>query len=116
MTPTPCGAAARPRSLAGVRASRAMARAIRLAEEPPPVRLPRKLPQPIACASHSTTVRSIVTAAGAERHAHILVEYAGEQVGDRAHRFTGTQHVAEKTPVLHARVFDHLVQSRHGLR
>ena len=58
-----------PVSFAGARASRAIARAIRLADEPPPVRLPTNSRQPIACASQPTTTRSSVTADGDERHA-----------------------------------------------
>src|SRR5579884_1377821 len=46
-----------------------MASPIRFAGEPPPVRLPEKPLQPIASASHPTTVCSIVTAAGEERQA-----------------------------------------------
>src|SRR6516225_7951926 len=42
---------------------------MRFADEPPPVRLPAKPRQPIASASHPTTTRSMVTAAGAERQA-----------------------------------------------
>ena len=58
-----------PRSLAGIFASRAIAKAIRFALDPPPVRIPRKLSQPMASANQPTTVRSIVTAAGADRQA-----------------------------------------------
>src|SRR6185503_12732977 len=53
----------------GARASRAIARPIRFAIEPPPVKLPVKPEQPIASASHRTTSCSIVIAAGDERHA-----------------------------------------------
>jgi hypothetical protein len=58
-----------PRSSVLARASRAIASAIRLAVEPPPVKLPPKPGTPIASASHRTTTRSIVTAPGDERHA-----------------------------------------------
>jgi hypothetical protein len=56
-----------PVSFAGSFASRAMASAMRLAEEPPPQRLPAKPGQPTASASQPTTVLSTVVAAGAER-------------------------------------------------
>jgi hypothetical protein len=49
--------------------SRAIASPIRLASDPPPVRLPVKPGQPTASASHRRTVRSTVTAAGLDRHA-----------------------------------------------
>jgi hypothetical protein len=42
---------------------------MRLASEAPLVKLPTKPPQPIASASQPITVRSTVTAAGAERQA-----------------------------------------------
>ena len=57
-----------PVSLAGSFASRAMASAIRFADEPPPHRLPEKPAQPTASAIQPTTACSIVIAAGAERH------------------------------------------------
>jgi hypothetical protein len=56
-----------PVSLAGSFASRAIARAMRLAAEPPPHRLPMKPGHPTASASQPTTVRSIVVPAGADR-------------------------------------------------
>jgi len=65
MTPPGCA----PPSFAGARDSRAIMSAMRLADEPPPVRLPTKPGQPIASASQPTTTRSMVTAAGAERQA-----------------------------------------------
>ena len=58
-----------PDSLAGSRASRAIARPIRLAMEPPPHRLPLNPSQPSAPARPRTICRSMVTAAGAERQA-----------------------------------------------
>src|SRR4051794_10833282 len=42
---------------------------MRFAKEPPDVKLPLSLGQPIAFASHCTTVRSIVVAAGPDRQA-----------------------------------------------
>src|SRR5215813_10435645 len=59
----------KPRSFAGVLASRAIAKAMRLALDPPEVRVPLKPEHPIACANQEITVRSMVTAAGAERQA-----------------------------------------------
>lgn len=59
----------KPSTLAGAFASRAMASPIRLAAEPPLVRMPLKSGQPTASEIQDTTVRSIVAAAGAERHA-----------------------------------------------
>ena len=55
--------------IVGARASRAIASAIRFAIEPPPLRLPLNPLHPIASASQRTTVRSTVTALGAERQA-----------------------------------------------
>ena len=46
-----------------------MARPIRFADEPPPVKLPVNPAHPIASASQPTTTRSMVTAEGDERHA-----------------------------------------------
>jgi hypothetical protein len=58
-----------PSSFPGTLASRAIARPIRFADDPPPARLPAKPSHPIASASQRTTVRSTVTAAGADRQA-----------------------------------------------
>jgi len=58
-----------PCSFAGALASRAIARPMRFADDPPPTRLPVKPSQPTAPASQRSTVRSIVTAAGADRQA-----------------------------------------------
>src|SRR5215208_612127 len=57
-----------PASFAGSFASRAIAKAIRFAAEPPPHRLPEKPGQQTASASHLTTASSIDVAAGADRH------------------------------------------------
>jgi hypothetical protein len=46
-----------------------MASAIKLADDPPPVRLPTQPGQPTDAASAPTTARSMATAAGAERQA-----------------------------------------------
>src|SRR5215469_1272633 len=59
----------KPRAFAAVLDSRAIAKAMRLALDPPAVRVPLKPEHPRACANHETTVRSMVTAAGAERQA-----------------------------------------------
>jgi len=58
-----------PPSFAGALASRAIARPIRLADDPPPTRLPVKPSHPMTSASQRTTVRSTVTAAGPDRQA-----------------------------------------------
>ena len=58
-----------PSSFAGTRDSRAIASAIRFASDAPFVKLPTKPSHPIALVSQLMTVRSIVTAAGAERQA-----------------------------------------------
>jgi hypothetical protein len=55
--------------LAGTLASRAMARPIKFASDPPLVKIPPNPSQPIACASHEMTVRSITVVAGPDRHA-----------------------------------------------
>ena len=52
--------------------SRAMARPMRFAADPPLVRVPAKPPQPTASASQRTTMRSMATPAGEDRHAVIF--------------------------------------------
>jgi hypothetical protein len=42
---------------------------MRLAADPPPVKLPLNPSHPMACASQPTTICSIVTAEGDDRHA-----------------------------------------------
>jgi hypothetical protein len=58
-----------PSWFAGAFASRAIASAMRFAADPPLVRLPVKPSHPMASATHRTTVRSMATAAGDDRHA-----------------------------------------------
>src|SRR6184192_3611740 len=96
-----------PRSFAGTLDSRAMARAIRFAAEPPPVSVPVKRRQPIASASQRTTVRSMVTPAGAERHA---VMFWFDEIAQGGDRFGGTLHVTEEASVLSATVGNHAGQ------
>ena len=58
-----------PVSLAGAMASRAIARPIRFASDPPLVTVPPNPVQPTASASQETTVRSITAVAGPDRQA-----------------------------------------------
>src|SRR5437870_9387592 len=102
---------AKPCSVAGALASRAIARPIKFARDPPPVRLPRKPAHPIASASQPTTVRSSVTAAGAERQAVTFwLSTLAKQVGDCAYRLSGTKHIAKEATVLRPAVVNHIME------
>ena len=74
-----------PVSLAGARASRAMARPIRLADEPPPVRLPTNPPAPdrLRQPAHHHALQRDRRRRRAPR-GHVLVEHAGQQVSGGA--------------------------------
>src|SRR6185437_15584614 len=100
---------AMPRSFAGILDSRAMASAIRLAAEPPPVSVPEKPLQPTASASHRTTVRSIVTPAGEERQAVMFwFRIEASKSPSAATGWRRTLDVAEEASILRAAVGDHV--------
>ena len=97
-----------PVSLAGAMASRAIARPIRFARDPPLVTVPPNPVQPTASASQETTVRSIIAVAGPDRQAvpFWLITDANRSP-KAAHRLSRAHHVAEEASVPGPAVLGH---------